>query len=88
MTMAAAMDTNELKPVDPGAIEKELQGLWRAQGQARQHDGSDGKPLGRVDLMFSHIDQNISGKQFPQENFVFTDQFRRLLVQFTQGQAS
>jgi len=48
MTAAAATDTNELKPVDPGAIEKELQGLWRAQGQARQHDAPDGKPLGRT----------------------------------------
>jgi hypothetical protein len=23
--------------------------------------------------MFSHIDQNLAGKQFPKENFVFTD---------------
>jgi 3-hydroxyacyl-[acyl-carrier-protein] dehydratase len=45
----------------------------------------NGKPIGRVDLIFSHIDQNLSGKQFPKENFVFTDQFRRLLAPFTQG---
>ena len=35
--------------------------------------------VGEVDLMFSHIDQNISGLEFPEENFVFTDEFRALL---------
>jgi 3-hydroxyacyl-[acyl-carrier-protein] dehydratase len=29
--------------------------------------------------MFSHIDQNISGIEFPEENFVFTDMFESLL---------
>jgi hypothetical protein len=29
--------------------------------------------------MFSHIDKNISGKKFPDENFVFTDMFKSLL---------
>jgi len=24
-------------------------------------------------LMFSHIDQNLGGKEFPEENFVFGD---------------
>ena len=39
----------------------------------------DGKLIAEVDLMFSHIDQNIAGKQFPQDNFVFTDMFKSLL---------
>ncbi|NLF29460.1 MAG: beta-hydroxyacyl-ACP dehydratase [Planctomycetes bacterium] len=42
-----------------------------------------GEVIGTVDLMFSHIDQNLSGMTFPKENFVFTDQFLRLLAQFT-----
>ncbi len=42
------------------------------------------QPIGQVELMFSHIDQNMSGRAFPKENFVFTDQFRRLLDPFTQ----
>jgi hypothetical protein len=29
--------------------------------------------------MFSHIDQNLAGKKFPEENFVFTDTFKSLL---------
>ncbi len=42
------------------------------------------REIGRVSILFSHIDQNLSGQQFPAENFVFTDQFRRLLIPFTQ----
>ncbi len=40
----------------------------------------NGQPIGRVDLMFSHIDQNLAGVKFPKENFVFTGQFKRLLA--------
>jgi len=39
----------------------------------------DGKQIGIVDLMFSHIDQNMSGLNFPEENFVFNDDFKSLL---------
>lgn len=42
----------------------------------------DGKPLGQVDLMFSHIDQNMSGLNFPKENFVFTEEFKSLLTTY------
>ena len=38
--------------------------------------------IGRVDLFFSHVDQNMSGLQFPEENFVFTEQFMSLLSSF------
>jgi 3-hydroxyacyl-[acyl-carrier-protein] dehydratase len=38
--------------------------------------------VGEVDIVFSHIDQNVSGLDFPQENFVFTDEFRALLAAF------
>jgi hypothetical protein len=34
--------------------------------------------------MFSHIDQNLSGVKFPEENFVFTGQFLRLLAGFVE----
>ncbi|MCJ7692744.1 MAG: beta-hydroxyacyl-ACP dehydratase [Sedimentisphaerales bacterium] len=35
--------------------------------------------IAEIDLMFSHIDQNLAGKQFPEENFVFTGMFESLL---------
>ena len=44
----------------------------------------NGEKIGQVEMMFSHIDQNLSGRAFPKENFVFTEQFRQLLAPFTQ----
>lgn len=35
--------------------------------------------IGAIDLMFSHIDQNMAGLEFPKENFVFSDNFRTIL---------
>lgn len=40
------------------------------------------KVIGEIDLMFSHIDKNLGGREFPQENFVFTDTFMSLLRGF------
>ena len=45
----------------------------------------NGEPVGRVDLMFSHIDQNLGGVKFPEENFVFTGQFERLIAPFLEA---
>lgn len=42
----------------------------------------DGKLIAEIDLMFSHIDQNLAGIAFPEENFVFgsdTSVFESLL---------
>ena len=47
----------------------------------------NGSEIGRVDLMFSHIDQNLAGMKFPEENFVFTGQFERLVAPFLEGGA-
>lgn len=38
--------------------------------------------IAQINLMFSHIDKNLAGKQFPEENFVFTDMFHSLLTGF------
>lgn len=35
--------------------------------------------IGHIDMMFSHIDNNRSGLEFPEHNFVFSDAFRLLL---------
>ncbi|MCI0365656.1 MAG: hypothetical protein L0Y44_04270 [Phycisphaerales bacterium] len=47
-----------------------------------RHDGPHAgqwEAIGQVDLMFSHLDQNMAGIEFPQENFVFSDNFRMIL---------
>ncbi|MEX0886148.1 MAG: hypothetical protein WD009_06880 [Phycisphaeraceae bacterium] len=43
----------------------------------------DVEPMGRVELVFSHVDRNRAGLAFPEENFVFTEQFMGLVRQFT-----
>ena len=35
--------------------------------------------IGQIEMMFSHIDQNMRGLGFPDHNFVFTSQFMDLL---------
>ncbi|HZL37455.1 MAG TPA: 3-hydroxyacyl-ACP dehydratase FabZ family protein [Tepidisphaeraceae bacterium] len=38
-----------------------------------------GEAVADIELMFSHIDQNMAGLEFPEHNFVFTEQFTELL---------
>src|SRR5256714_1191339 len=38
-----------------------------------------------IELMFSHIDQNLAGLEFPEHNFVFTEQFTELLKTYRSG---
>ncbi|MDP7008161.1 MAG: hypothetical protein QGI78_01165 [Phycisphaerales bacterium] len=35
--------------------------------------------IGRIELMFSHIDNNLAGTAFPDHNFVFSDNFKMIL---------
>ena len=46
---------------------------------AIDHKAGNEHHVANVELMFSHIDQNMAGTEFPEENFVFTDNFRSLL---------
>ncbi len=45
----------------------------------------EGEELARIDIVFSHIDNNLSGLEFPKENFVFTDDFKSLLQSYNVG---
>ena len=42
---------------------------------ASPNSAAASETIAEIDLMFSHIDKNLAGKQFPEENFVFTDLF-------------
>jgi 3-hydroxyacyl-[acyl-carrier-protein] dehydratase len=46
---------------------------------------SGNEPVADIELMFSHIDQNMSGVKFPEHNFVFTEQFTELLKSYRTG---
>ena len=37
------------------------------------------RTIGQIDLMFSHLDNNMGGAKFPEHNFVFSESFRTLL---------
>ena len=67
--------TAQIERIDPAgaATSGTVERIDAATG-ATQH-------LADIDLMFSHIDKNISGLEFPQHNFVFTDQFFDILRQ-------
>lgn len=51
-------------------------------GEIRRGD----EVVAQISLMFSHIDNNLAGKQFPEENFVFTDMFNSLLTGFVESE--
>jgi 3-hydroxyacyl-[acyl-carrier-protein] dehydratase len=38
--------------------------------------------VAEIEIMFSHIDQNMAGMKCPQHNFVFTEQFASLLSSY------
>src|SRR3990172_3059728 len=48
----------------------------------------NGQPMGKVDLMFSHVNQAEKPIDLPDHNFVFTEQFLNLLAGFKTGGAS
>jgi 3-hydroxyacyl-[acyl-carrier-protein] dehydratase len=48
-------------------------------GSAAGSAASEDDLVAEIDLMFSHIDQNMAGLEFPEHNFVFTEQFTELL---------
>ncbi len=64
-------------------IEQLTDSAAATRGEIRRGD----ELVGEVDLVFSHIDQNLSGREFPEENFVFTEDFMALLRTYTHGAA-
>jgi len=71
-----------VKPGDTIKLEAKIESIVpEAAGTSGWITRSD-KLIAEIDLMFSHIDQNLAGKEFPEENFVFgsdTSVFQSLL---------
>lgn len=42
-------------------------------------DGGSFTPIGTIELLFSHLDRNMAGVEYPEHNFVFGEQFKTLL---------
>jgi 3-hydroxyacyl-[acyl-carrier-protein] dehydratase len=71
-----------VKPGDTIKLEAKIESIApEAAGTSGRITCSD-KLVAEIDLMFSHIDQNLAGKEFPEDNFVFgtdTSVFQSLL---------
>lgn len=45
----------------------------------REGEDAQWEQIGEIALLFSHVDQNMAGLEFPEHNFVFSDNFTTLL---------
>jgi 3-hydroxyacyl-[acyl-carrier-protein] dehydratase len=68
-----------VKPGDTIKLHAKIESLAPEAASITGKITCEEKLIAEIDLMFSHIDQNLAGKEFPQENFVFTDTFKSLL---------
>jgi 3-hydroxyacyl-[acyl-carrier-protein] dehydratase len=59
------------------AIGASTRGTVEMMDHARPEQGF--QTIGAIDLMFSHLDQNMAGAEFPEHNFVFGEGFKTLL---------
>lgn len=72
-------------PGDQLTYEAVIENVSEQAASTRGTIRKNGQVIGEVDLMFSHVDQNLAGLQFPEENFVFTGQFERLVAPFLEA---
>jgi 3-hydroxyacyl-[acyl-carrier-protein] dehydratase len=68
-----------VRPGDSLRIEAQIGSLAPEAAGTTGRILRDAQLIAEIDLMFSHIDQNLAGKKFPEENFVFTGLFISLL---------
>jgi len=66
-------------PGDSILIDAEIESIADEAASTKGKITCGNKLIAEVDLMFSHIDQNLAGKEFPEENFVMTDLFEIVL---------
>jgi len=77
-----------VKPGDTILLATEIESIVPEAASTSGKITREGKLLAEIDLMFSHIDQNLAGKEFPEENFVFgadTSVFESLLRDVMSG---
>jgi len=69
-----------VKPGDTIILDAEIESITPEAASTTGKITCADKLVAEIDLMFSHIDQNLAGKKFPDENFVFTGMFESLLI--------
>ncbi len=83
--IAKAEFSDIVTPGDQLVYEARIESLSAEAAATQGTVTKNGQPLGQIDLMFSHIDQNLAGTKFPRANFVFTGQFERLIAPFLES---
>ena len=68
-----------VRPGDTIKLDAKLESIATEAASTTGRITRSDKLIAEIDLMFSHIDQNLTGRKFPQENFVFTGMFESLL---------
>ncbi len=73
-------------PGDQLRYDVEIDSLDERAAVTRGTVSKNGKPIGQIDLIFSHVDRASKTLKLPNHNFVFTDQFMSLLSSFRSRQ--
>ncbi|MFH1884311.1 MAG: 3-hydroxyacyl-ACP dehydratase FabZ family protein [Planctomycetota bacterium] len=71
-----------VRPGDTIKLDAKIESIISEAASTSGKITCEDKLIAEIDLMFSHIDQNLAGKEFPEENFVFdtgTSVFESLL---------
>ncbi|MHC4638692.1 MAG: 3-hydroxyacyl-ACP dehydratase FabZ family protein [Planctomycetota bacterium] len=68
-----------VRPGDTLMLEATIESLASEAASTAGKITCGDKLIAEIELMFSHIDKNLAGKEFPDENFVFTGMFESLL---------
>lgn len=68
-----------VRPGDTLKLEARIDSITAEAASTSGKITCDEKLMARIDLMFSHLDRNLGGKEFPEDNFVFTDIFKSLM---------
>lgn len=75
------------RPGDSLRLTAEMESLSPEAASIAGHITCEDRKIADIDLMFSHIDQNLGGIKFPEENFVFDGNlFESLLRDFATRQ--
>ena len=82
-TVKKATFFDYVKPVDTIKLEAKIESIAAEAASTTGKITREDNLIAEIDLMFSHIDRNLTGKEFPEENFVFTETFKSLMRGWT-----
>jgi 3-hydroxyacyl-[acyl-carrier-protein] dehydratase len=83
--VAKAEFTDMVVPGDQITYQAEIDSISPEAASIKGVVLKNGRQIGVIEMMFSHIDQNLSGVKFPEENFVFTGSFERMVAPFLEA---